>query len=174
MAQVSKERYEQVWRSLLYKNVVVNHTTHSWINKTHWSVWMALRTSPDLPYSGKLSWEKTNLWKIQFSWRKLSRIACFCHAKGCHAPNFAEKTFAHSHKTIRKSFLSWKFPILRYCRSTWDVVVNHTTHRWSNKTHCRFSYRILSWGGQDGSRIIVACEKCVPTRGVWRHAPPRI
>ena len=53
----------------------------------------------------------------------------------------------------------------------------------SNSCHCiarRFSYRILSWGGgkQDGSRMIVACEMhaclnvCVPTRGVWGHAPP--
>ena len=45
----------------------------------------------------------------------------------------------------------------------------------------RIPYRILSWGWgkQDGSRMIVACEStlthvsvCVPTRGVWGHAPP--
>ena len=41
------------------------------------------------------------LVKIRFSRRKLSRIARFCRAKGRHAPNFAEKTFAYSHKTAK-------------------------------------------------------------------------
>ena len=32
----------------------------------------------------------------------------------------------------------------------------------------------LGGGGEhDGSRMIVACEKYVPTRGLWGHAPPR-
>ena len=31
------------------------------------------------------------------------RIARFCSAKGCHAPNFAEKTFAYSHKTEKST-----------------------------------------------------------------------
>ena len=48
----------------------------------------------ELPYSGKLSREKTfaDRWKIRFSRRKLSRIACFCHAKGHHAPKFRGET----------------------------------------------------------------------------------
>ena len=33
--------------------------------------------------------------------RKLSRIAHFCCTKGCHTPNFTEKTFANSHKTVK-------------------------------------------------------------------------
>ena len=49
-----------------------------------------------LPYTGKLSRELVKIW---FSWRKLSRIARFCSTKGRHALNFAEKTFAYSHKT---------------------------------------------------------------------------
>ena len=39
--------------------------------------------------------------KIRFSLRKLSWIAHFCRAKECHAQNFAEKTFAYSHKTTK-------------------------------------------------------------------------
>ena len=56
-----------------------------------------------LPYSGKLLREKTfaNWWKIWFSGRKLLLIACFCRAKGRHAPNFTEKTFMNSHKTAK-------------------------------------------------------------------------
>ena len=42
--------------------------------------------------------EKTfiNWGKIRFS-----RIAHFCHVKGRHTPNFAEKTFVYSHKTAK-------------------------------------------------------------------------
>jgi len=55
-----------------------------------------------IPYSGKLSREKTmNWWKILFSQRKFSQIARFCHTKECHVPNFAEKTFANSYKTAK-------------------------------------------------------------------------
>ena len=36
-----------------------------------------------------------------FLWRKLLQIAHFCHAKRRHTPNFAEKTFANSHKTVK-------------------------------------------------------------------------
>ena len=66
------------------------------------SVWGRLLYTR-IPYSRKLSREKTfcNWWKIRFSWRKLLRIARFCFAKRCHAPNFAEKTFAYSHKTAK-------------------------------------------------------------------------
>ena len=58
---------------------------------------------PLIPYSGKLLREKTftNWWKIWFLRRKLSQIARFCSPKGHHAPNFAEKTFAYSHKTAK-------------------------------------------------------------------------
>ena len=41
------------------------------------------------------------LVNIRFSQRKLLRIACFCSTKGRHAPNFAKKTFAYSHKTAK-------------------------------------------------------------------------
>ena len=44
----------------------------------------------------------------------------------------------------------------------------------------RVLYRILSLGGeQDGSKMVVAHESmlmlyaCVPTRGVWGHAPQK-
>ena len=44
---------------------------------------------------------------------KLSRIAHFCHAEGRHVPNFAEKTFACSHKTAKfaKVFSLECFPL---------------------------------------------------------------
>ena len=47
------------------------------------------------PYSGEVSREKTfaNWWKIWFSWRKLSQIARFYRAKGCHAPKFYRENF---------------------------------------------------------------------------------
>ena len=66
----------------------------------------------DLPYSGKLSRE-SELVKIRFLRRKLSRTARFCRAKGCHAPNFAEKTFVCSHKTAKfaKVFSLESFPL---------------------------------------------------------------
>ena len=53
------------------------------------------------------------LVKIRFSWRKLQRIVRFCHAKGHHIPNFAEKTFAYSHKTAKftKVFSLESFPL---------------------------------------------------------------
>ena len=53
------------------------------------------------------------LVKIRFSRRKLSQIARFCSAKGCHAPNFAEKTLAYSHKTAKfaKVFSPESFPL---------------------------------------------------------------
>ena len=63
-----------------------------------------------LPYSGKLSKEKTftNWWKYDF------RGENFCSAKGRHAPNFAEKTSAY---IATKQQNSWKFSpskVLRY------------------------------------------------------------
>ena len=48
-----------------------------------------------IPFSGKLLREKTfvNWWKMWFSWRKLSQIVRFCHAKGHHAPKFRRENF---------------------------------------------------------------------------------
>ena len=55
---------------------------------------------------------------------KTSRIAHFCHAKGRHAPNFAEKTFAYTLKTAKfakvfslKSFPLYGRQLLRMCSS---------------------------------------------------------
>ena len=59
------------------------------------------------------------LVKIRFSGRKLSRIAHFCSGKGCHGPNFVEKTFAYSHKTVKfaKVFSLESFPLYGMCMS---------------------------------------------------------
>ena len=49
----------------------------------------------EIPYSRKLLREKTFQIgkKIRFSWRKLSRIVRFCHAKGHHASKFRGENF---------------------------------------------------------------------------------
>ena len=54
-----------------------------------------------------------NWWKIWFMERKLSQVAWFCCAKECLAPNFAEKTFANSHKAMKftKVFSFKGFPL---------------------------------------------------------------
>ena len=51
------------------------------------------------------------LVKIQFSWRKLSRIAHLYCAKRCHTPHFC--TFVNSHKTAKfaKVFFLKSFPL---------------------------------------------------------------
>ena len=43
----------------------------------------------------------SRIGETRFSWRKLSRIARFCCAKGSHAPNFTDKTFEYSHKSSK-------------------------------------------------------------------------
>ena len=53
-------------------------------------------------YSGK---HFANWWKIQFSQRKLSQIACFCHSKFCKE-NFCKQP---QNCKICKSFLPQKF-----------------------------------------------------------------
>ena len=61
---------------------------------------------------GNFRWRNfCKLVKIRFSRRKLSRIVCFCSAKGCHAPDFAEKTFAYSHKTAKFAKVFESFPL---------------------------------------------------------------
>ena len=68
--------------------------------------------------------EKTfmNWWKIRFSRRKLSQIACFCSTKGATPPNFAEETFVNSHKTMKfvKVLSLESFPLY----GTWDNQIN--------------------------------------------------
>ena len=72
--------------------------------KRLWCVGIVIVYTPKVPYSRKLSREKTfaNWWKIQFS-----RIAHFCSAKDAMPPNFAEKTFA----CFAKVFSLESFPL---------------------------------------------------------------
>ena len=63
-------------------------------------------------------WENiANWWKIQFTQRNLSWIACFCCAKECHTPNFTEKIFTNSYKTVKfvKVFSLDSFPLYSTC-----------------------------------------------------------
>ena len=57
---------------------------------------------------------------------KLSRIARFCRAKGRHAPNFTEKTFVYSHKTVKfaKVFSLKKFSTIWYLFSCTQYTIN--------------------------------------------------
>ena len=84
-----------------------------------------------LPYSRKRFREKifVNWWKIPFPQRKLSRIARFCHAKGHHPPNFAEKTSVNSHKITKfakvspsKSFLLYGMLCVTCLNSFWCLI----------------------------------------------------
>ena len=87
-----------------------------------------------LPYSWKLSREKTfaNWLKIQFSRRKLSPIAHFCHAIDATPPNFAMKTFARiaTNREIHESFSLESFSQKGICNKhlraaiVWHVVCN--------------------------------------------------
>ena len=78
--------------------------------------------------------------KIEFSQRKLSRIAHFCHAKDATPQNFTEKTLANSYKTVKftkvfslESFLLYGTSLDRVCTEedatppdiylTWYVTV---------------------------------------------------
>ena len=73
----------------------------------------------DVPYSGKLSREKTftNWWKIQFSWRNFHRFLTYAVPKNATTLNFAEKTFANSHK----------FAIV-FSLKSFPLYGNHTEH----------------------------------------------
>ena len=81
---------------------------------THWYHEHTI-TRRVVSHSGKLSREKNfhKLVKIQFSWRKLSRIVRFCHAKRHHAHKFCGENFRKRHK-IPESFLPRKLPAIRY------------------------------------------------------------
>ena len=80
---------------------------------------MSNRLLTCLPYSGKLSREKTfaNWWKIWFSQWKLSQIVRFCHTKECHAPKFHEKP--------QKLQNLWKFLPQKFPPSVWYYMKNN-------------------------------------------------
>ena len=70
-----------------------------------------------------------NWWKIGFLWRKLLRIARFCFAKRCHAPNSAEKTFA-------KLWNLWKFSPLKVFIRYLDVCGSYVPSTFFPLTAC--------------------------------------
>ena len=69
----------------------------------------------ELPYSGKLSREKTfaNWWKIRFCGENFHGLLAFPVPRDATPPNFAEKTFANSLKTAKfaKVFSLESFPL---------------------------------------------------------------
>ena len=101
----------------------------------------------------KLSREKTfaNWWEIRFLTicaEKTFADYSFCLAKGCHAPNFAEKTFVYSHNTVKfaKVFseLTWLWPCVENCGCTSRVVSCGQTLTWPRETTSR-ARRIFAW-----------------------------
>ena len=62
-----------------------------------------------IPYSRKLSWEKT--------FTSMEKRLLTGATKNAAPPNFVEKTFANTHKTTKfcRNFLLRKFPTTRYC-----------------------------------------------------------
>ena len=91
----------------------------------------------------RIEWACKETWyriAVYFRRRKLSQIACFCHTRRHHDPNFAEKTFAYSHKTTKfaKVFSLGRFSLYpqRYC----DVVtINYACLWWIMRNyydHC--------------------------------------
>ena len=86
----------------------------------HWR-WSQMETSGYeasstmcLPYSGELSRKKTfaNWWKIRFSQRRLVDCSLVL-PKDTTPPNFMEKSFMNSHKTLKfaKVFSLKSFPL---------------------------------------------------------------
>lgn len=63
---------------------------------------LVAKTCSTSPYSKKLSQEKILQIGENFSWRKLSRIARWCHQE-CHAPKFRRENF-HEYLEFRKKF----------------------------------------------------------------------
>ena len=96
---------------------------------------MCMRDLLVIPYSGKLSRQKTfaNWWKIQSLHRKLLRIARFCCAKGHYAPNFVEKTFTDSHKTVKfaEVFSLKSFPLYGTLSKNLTVIIERQ-HQYSS------------------------------------------
>ena len=86
--------------------------------------WVIEHTS-EIPYSGKLSREKTfaNWWKIQFSQRKLLWIACFYRA-ACQRtprPQISQRKLS---RIATKSRNLRKFPTIRY------IIATTKLHKW--------------------------------------------
>ena len=81
-----------------------------------------------IPYSGKLSREKTftDWWKYDFRGENFSGLLAFAAPKDAMPPNFTEKTFANSHKTVKsaKVFSLESFPL--YDRKILHLLLLHT------------------------------------------------
>ena len=79
-------------------------------------------------YSGKLLREKTfaDWWKYDFRGENFCGLLAFAAPKDAMPPNFTEKTFANSHKTVKsaKVFSLESFPL--YDRKILHLLLLHT------------------------------------------------
>ena len=101
--------------SVLYRSgcfiIIWSPRAHEWDGEE--GLHCVLTLPHNLPYSGKLSREKTA--SIKISRRKLSRIHAMdwiCVACACDVREENFRELAHTHE-IRKSFLPRKFPVIR-------------------------------------------------------------
>ena len=99
---------------------------------------------PNYRIVGNFQWKKTfaKWWKYDFRGENLRGLLVFCRAKGCHAPNFAEKTFAYSNKTVKfMKVFSLKSSSLY---SIWSFAITQTIiSRFNNTTS--FACNRLYW-----------------------------
>ena len=120
------------------------------MSKNYWHVKMN-----KLPYSGKLSHEKTfaNLWKIRFSRRELSWIGCWCHKK-MPLPQILQRKIP---LMATKSWNSWNF-------SPSKVFHNAVSHRkgWLAKI-AKHTARLLLLRSQSICNIII----CITHTDRW-------
>ena len=105
-AQTLLHRYKAM-HTCKFANAKISSALHpfGWVNTKH---------SRELPYSGKLSREKTfaNWWKYDF---RGENFRAFAMPKDA-TPQISRRKFSRIAREIRESFLPWKFYAIRYFR----------------------------------------------------------
>ena len=110
-------------------NCLASHFNHCWIDQLI-MFYALLCPHPSRLHGG--GWEVglipfgRGIFALNFTTKPL-RIARFCHAKGRHAPNFAEKTFTNSHKTA-KVFSLESFPLYGNSDSCITTSTSHMSY----------------------------------------------
>ena len=125
----------------MHKNLLTRYTNHaasptldSWDHPHHDEMVISFKFHPltFIPYSGKLSRVKTfaNWWKYNFCGENFRRLLACAAPKVATHPNFAEKTFANSHKTAKfmKVFSLESFPLYGMVSSLWECVKMENHH----------------------------------------------
>ena len=129
----------------------------------------------DIPYSGKLSREKTfvNWWKLWFFMKKnlLSQNTRFCYASGCYTSKFRRENF---HKYPQKcenrgSFLPRQSKVSRYTVNQVNYVLLCVSQIWWCHMPCLASHSHaikFPWSRHHGNLLANAESKCHGYTGV--------